>query len=64
MRKSEDDGYDKILELLAPAWGSSIIKLIIWSVFIDTFFGVNRAIKEHKFSSSFGIDSALRKIVT
>lgn len=53
---------DKILELLALAWGSPIIKLVIWSVVADTFFGVIRAIKEHKFNSSFGIDGALRKI--
>lgn len=53
---------DKILELLALAWGSPIIKLVIWSVVVDTFFGVIRAIKEHKFNSSFGIDGALRKI--
>ena len=53
---------DKILELLALAWGSPIIKLVIWSVVADTFFGVIRAIKEHQFNSSFGIDGALRKI--
>lgn len=53
---------DKILILLALAWGSAIIKLNIWSVVVDTFFGVIRAIKEHKFNSSFGIDGAIRKI--
>lgn len=53
---------DKIIVLLALAWGSAIIKLNIWSVVVDTFFGVIRAIKEHKFNSSFGIDGAIRKI--
>lgn len=53
---------DKIILLLALAWGSAIIKLNIWSVVVDTFFGVIRAIKEHKFNSSFGIDGAIRKI--
>lgn len=43
---------NKILELLALALGSPIIKLVIWSVVVDTFFGFIRAIKEHKFNSS------------
>ncbi len=53
---------DKILELLALAWGSSIIKLVILAVVMDTCFGCIRAIKEHKFNSCFGIDGAIRKI--
>ena len=53
---------DKILELFALAWGSSIIKLVILAVVMDTCFGCIRAIKEHKFNSGFGIDGAIRKI--
>lgn len=53
---------DKIVELLALAWGSPIIKLVILAVVMDTCFGCIRAIKEHKFNSCFGIDGAIRKI--
>lgn len=53
---------DKILELLALAWGSAIIKLVILAVVMDTCFGCIRAIKEHEFNSCFGIDGAIRKI--
>lgn len=53
---------DKIIELLALAWGSPIIKLVILAVVMDTCFGCIRAIKEHKFNSCFGIDGAIRKI--
>ena len=53
---------DKILELLALAWGSTIIKLVILAVVMDTCFGCIRAIKEHKFNSCFGVDGAIRKI--
>lgn len=53
---------DKITELLALAWGSPIIKLVILAVVMDTCFGCIRAIKEHEFNSCFGIDGAIRKI--
>ncbi|PPK79838.1 TcdE family holin [Lacrimispora xylanisolvens] len=53
---------DRITELLALAWGSPIIKLVILAVVMDTCFGCIRAIKEHKFNSCFGIDGAIRKI--
>ncbi|MGL6219242.1 MAG: phage holin family protein [Lacrimispora sphenoides] len=53
---------DKIMELLALAWGSPIIKLVVWGVVMDTCFGCIRSIKEHKFNSCFGIDGAIRKI--
>ncbi|NNJ32632.1 phage holin family protein [Lacrimispora defluvii] len=53
---------DRILVLLALAWGSSIIKLVILAVVMDTCFGCIRAIKEHEFNSCFGIDGAIRKI--
>lgn len=53
---------DKIIELLALAWGSVIIKLVILAVVMDTCFGCIRAIKEHGFNSCLGIDGAIRKI--
>lgn len=53
---------DKIMELLALAWGSTVIKLVILAVVMDTCFGCIRAIKEHEFNSCFGIDGAIRKI--
>jgi len=53
---------DRITELLALAWGSAIIKLVILAVVMDTCFGCIRAIKEHEFNSCFGIDGAIRKI--
>lgn len=53
---------DKIVELLALAWGSPIIKLVILAVVMDTCFGCIRAIKEHMFNSCFGIDGAIRKV--
>lgn len=41
---------------------SKVIQFVVWAVVVDTFFGVGRAIKQHKFNSSFGIDGAIRKI--
>jgi hypothetical protein len=42
---------DKIAELLALAWGSPIIKLVLLAVVMNTCFGCIRAIKEHGFNS-------------
>lgn len=53
---------DKIMELLAIAWNSPVIKLVIVAVVMDTCFGCIRAVKEHEFNSCFGIDGAIRKI--
>lgn len=53
---------DRITELLALAWGSPIIKLVILAVVMDTCFGCIRAVKEHEFNSCFGIDGAIRKV--
>lgn len=39
-----------------------VIRLVIMSVIMDTFFGVGRAIRERDFNSSVGIDGAIRKI--
>ena len=37
-------------------------KILIYAVLMDTFLGVLRAIKEHKFNSSVGIDGMIRKV--
>lgn len=39
-----------------------IILLVVLMVCADTVLGFFRAIKQHKFNSSFGIDGAIRKI--
>lgn len=39
-----------------------IFRLVILMVVCDTFFGVLRALKEHKFNSSIGINGAIRKV--
>lgn len=52
----------RIEHIIAMAWASQIIKLVIVAVAMDTVFGFIRAIKEHKFNSCFGIDGAIRKI--
>lgn len=36
-------------------------KILLWAVILDTILGVLRAVKEHKFNSSAGIDGAIRK---
>lgn len=42
--------------------GNLVIELVIVAVVMDTLFGVGRAIKQHSFNSSVGIDGAIRKI--
>ncbi|MBO5853105.1 MAG: phage holin family protein [Bacteroidales bacterium] len=39
-----------------------IFELVLIAVVMDTIFGAGRAIKQHKFNSSVGIDGAIRKI--
>lgn len=39
-----------------------VIELVIVAIVMDTFFGAVRAIKQHSFNSSVGIDGAIRKI--
>ena len=52
-----------MLETLLTALAANIIiKLVVISVVMDTFFGVLRAIKHRCFNSSIGIDGAIRKI--
>lgn len=41
---------------------SKIIEGVVLAIVLDTIFGIIRAIKEHSFNSSVGIDGAIRKI--
>lgn len=50
---------DKVIMELAT---SVIIEMVMLAIIFDTIFGVIRAIKEHSFNSSVGIDGAIRKI--
>ena len=40
----------------------SFFIILLYAVLLDTFLGVLRAIKEHKFNSCVGIDGAIRKV--
>ena len=53
---------ERIEQLIAMAWASQIIKVVIVAVVMDTVFGCIRAAKEKQFNSCFGIDGAIRKI--
>ena len=48
--------------LLATIAANRIIELVIIAVVMDTIFGAGRAVKQHSFNSSVGIDGAIRKI--
>lgn len=37
-------------------------QIVVWTIFLDTFLGVLRAVKERKFNSCVGIDGGIRKI--
>lgn len=50
---------DQVIELLST---NSFIKIMAIAICLDTILGVLRAIKEHKFNSSVGIDGAIRKV--
>ena len=39
-----------------------IMELVIIAIVMDTIFGAGRAVKQHSFNSSVGIDGAIRKI--
>lgn len=51
-----------VTNLLAALAANLIIELVVIAVVMDTLFGAGRAIKQHKFNSSVGIDGAIRKI--
>lgn len=48
-------------ELIAFFESHLFFILLLYAVLLDTFLGVLRAIKEHKFNSCVGIDGAIRK---
>lgn len=51
--------FEKVAILLAS---NSFIKIMAIAICLDTILGVLRAVKEHKFNSSVGIDGAIRKV--
>ena len=48
--------------LLVELTKNIVIEMVVIAVVMDTVFGAGRAIKQHKFNSSVGIDGAIRKI--
>ena len=42
---------------------NSFFRVLVLLIILDTILGVGRAIKEHKFNSSVGIDGAIRKVM-
>lgn len=53
----------EILQKLFVEMAANVImELVIIAVVMDTIFGAGRAIKQHSFNSSVGIDGAIRKI--
>ena len=50
---------NQIITLLSA---DSFVRILLVAVALDTILGVLRAIKEHKFNSSVGIDGAIRKV--
>lgn len=51
-----------MIDLMTELARNVVFELVLIAVVMDTLFGVGRAIKEHKFNSSVGIDGAIRKI--
>lgn len=51
---------DIVYQMIAA---NSLIKLLILAIILDTVLGTGRAVKEHKFNSSVGIDGAIRKVM-
>lgn len=49
-------------KLLLEMATNVVLELVAIAVIMDTIFGAGRAIKQHKFNSSVGIDGAIRKI--
>ena len=49
-------------EVITWIQGHLFFEILLYAVILDTVLGVLRAVKEHKFNSSAGIDGAIRKI--
>ena len=41
---------------------NEFVRMVLWWIVADTVLGCLRAIKQHKFNSSFGIDGGIRKV--
>ena len=52
----------KMQELITWIQGHLFFEVLLYAVLLDTVLGVLRAVKEHKFNSSAGIDGAIRKV--
>lgn len=53
----------EVLETILTALKTNvIIELVIIALVMDTIFGAGRAVKQHRFNSSVGIDGVIRKI--
>ncbi|MFQ7000094.1 MAG: phage holin family protein [Clostridium sp.] len=50
---------DKYINLIT---NNMIIRVVFVAIFLDTFLGCLRALKERKFNSCVGIDGAIRKV--
>lgn len=50
------------IKFLEYAAGNRMLQLVLIAVVCDTILGVLRAVREHKFNSTLGIDGAIRKI--
>lgn len=51
------------MAILTEAANNKVFQLVVIMVVLDTIFGCARAIREHKFNSSVGIDGAIRKVM-
>ena len=51
-----------IHDILMMLGDSLFFKILLIAIVLDTFLGVMRAIREHKFNSCVGIDGAIRKV--
>lgn len=51
-----------IAKLIAELAANVVFELVLIAIVMDTIFGAGRAIKQHSFNSSVGIDGAIRKI--
>lgn len=50
---------DTIISFLS---GHLFFEILVYAIILDTILGILRAIKEHKFNSSVGIDGMIRKV--
>lgn len=56
------DGKMETMGILLEITGNPMIKLVVIAVVMDSIFGAGRAVRQHCFNSSVGIDGAVRKI--